>query len=113
MTRQQLIKFYEKVEKAGKRLAAARSELKEAEEKYMESNGLKLGQKVIIKQKHSQGKIGIISKRRMSKDWEVDIYYRVHKITKSGKAHKTANISWIWYDKDELEIIEDGEVKND
>jgi len=110
MTRQQLIEFYEKVEKAGKRLAAARSELKEAEEKYMESNGLELGQRVMIKQKYSQGKIGIISKRRMSEDWDIDIYYRVHKITKSGKAHKTAAIRW-WISADELEIIEDGEVK--
>jgi len=47
--------------------------------------------------------------RRIGHHEKFKIEYHLAKITKSGKAHKTAKVGW-WVAAEELEIIENEEV---
>ena len=112
MTKEHLVKYCGNVWLKQRQLEEAKETLEAAKRKYCEETGIPVGTKVKIKP--CSNKIGVVREKMVfGAPNNIKIQYRIAKITKSGKAHKTANISWIWYDKDELEIIEDGEVKND
>jgi len=109
MTKEKLQKLYDRKRKITSALSIIKTEIKKVEWEYMNEIGLKQGQKVKTKSGYDCGAIGIVVERRIGHHEKFKIEYHLAKITKSGKAHKTAKVGW-WVAAEELEIIEEKEV---
>lgn len=101
MTDKQLQGYYDDITLKRNQLIEAEKILEAAKRKYCKENGLQIGTKVKIKRTN---RVGIVADARVYHWRDFKIQYKIHKITKSGKAHKTASINW-WSDVDEIEVI--------
>ena len=104
MTKEHLVKYCGNVWLKQRQLEEAKETLEAAKRKYCKETGIPVGTKVKVKL--CSNKIGVVREKMVfGAPNNIKIQYRIAEITKTGKAHEWANVSWCWVDEGELEVV--------